>query len=166
MTAPASPSSPAPPTSPTTLATLAPASAEAVARYRFTATAGGPTIVRAEGCELIRDDGRRILDGAAGALVSNIGHGRREVAEAVSAAMMELDYVVPTWSTPSRLALADELVEHWLPEGFNHVFFAAGGSEANDTAFRLARYHHLSNGQEQRYKIIGRQPSYHGATLV
>ena len=73
MTAPAPPPSPAPPTSPTTLATLAtlaPASAEAVARYRFTATAGGPTIVRAEGCELIRDDGRRILDGAAGALVS------------------------------------------------------------------------------------------------
>ena len=186
MTAPAPPPSPTPTPSPAPPAPAAPAasrtapspgtvarakaaspaSAESVARYRFTATAGGPTIVRAEGCELIRDDGRRILDGAAGALVSNNGHGRREVAEAVWAAMMELDYVVPTWSTPSRLALADELVEHWLPEGCNHVFFAAGGSEANDTAFRLARYHHLSNGQEQRYKIIGRQPSYHGATLA
>jgi undecaprenyl diphosphate synthase len=46
------------------------------------------------------------------------------------------------------------------------VFLAGGGSEANDTAIRLARYHHLANGQSQRYKVIGRQPSYHGSTLA
>ena len=135
-------------------------------RYRFTAQAHGPTIVRAEGLELITDDGRRIIDAAGGAVVSNIGHGRGEVADAVAAALRQVDYVVPIWTTPARLALSDALVERWLPAGFNHVFFAAGGSEANDTAFRLARYHHLARGDERRYKIIGRQPSYHGSTLA
>lgn len=135
-------------------------------RYRFTATAPGPTIVRAEGIELITDTGQRIIDGASGAVVTNIGHGRAEVADAVAAALRQLDYVIPTWPTPKRLALADVLVDRWLPEGFNHVFFAAGGSEANDSAIRLARFHHLARGDERRYKIIGRQPSYHGSTLA
>ena len=135
-------------------------------RYRFTATATGPTIVRAEGIELVTDDGRRIIDAAGGAVVSNIGHGRGEVADAVAAALRRVDYVVPIWPTPLRLALADALVERWLPDGFNHVFFASGGSEANDSAIRLARFHHLARGDERRYKIIGRQPSYHGSTLA
>jgi adenosylmethionine-8-amino-7-oxononanoate aminotransferase len=135
-------------------------------RYRFTATAPGPTIVRATGVELITDDGRRIIDGASGAVVTNIGHGRAEVADAVAAALRQVDYVIPVWPTPKRLALADALVERWLPDGFNHVFFASGGSEANDSAIRLARFHHLATGQERRYKIIGRQPSYHGSTLA
>lgn len=140
--------------------------ATSLARYRFTATAPGPTIVRAEGVELVTDTGQRILDGASGAVVTNIGHGRGEVADAVAAALREVDYVVPTWPTPRRLALADALVERWLPDGFNHVFFAAGGSEANDSAIRLARFHHLSKGDERRYKVIGRAPSYHGSTLA
>jgi adenosylmethionine-8-amino-7-oxononanoate aminotransferase len=135
-------------------------------RYRFTATASGPTIVRAEGIELVADDGRRIIDGASGALVTNIGHGRVEVADAVAQALREVDYVIPVWSTPRRMALADVLVDRWLPHGFNHVFFASGGSEANDSAIRLARFHHLATGQPGRYKVIGRQPSYHGSTLA
>ncbi len=136
-------------------------------RYSFTAQpADPPTIVRGDGVELITADGRRILDAAGGAVVSNIGHGRAEVAEAVAAAMRDLDYVVPIWPTPNRLALADLLVERWMPDGFGHVYFAGGGSEANDTALRLARIHHLVQGGEQRHKVIGRIPSYHGATLA
>ena len=135
-------------------------------RYQFTAQYPGPTIVRTEGCELITSTGQRILDGAAGAVVNNIGHGRQEVVDAVAKAMSQCDYVLPTWTTPSRLELADLLVDKWLPDGFNHVFLAGGGSEANDTAIRLARYHHLAKGQTQRYKVIGRQPSYHGSTLA
>ncbi len=111
-------------------------------------------------------DGRRILDAAGGAAVNNIGHGRAEVAAAVAAAMAEVDYVLPTWTTPARLALADTLVERWLPAGFSHVFFVGGGSEANDTAIRLARAHHVSRGEAGRYKVIGRLPSYHGSTLA
>lgn len=135
-------------------------------RYRFTAQPTGPTVVKTEGVELVTSDGRRILDAAAGAVVNNIGHGRAEVAAAVAASMAEVDYVLPTWTTPARLALADTLVERWLPDGFNHVFFAAGGSEANDTAIRLARSHHVARGDTRRYKVIGRLPSYHGSTLA
>lgn len=136
-------------------------------RFTFTTQpADPPTIVRAEGVELITADGRRILDAAAGAVVNNIGHGRIEVADAVAAAMRELDYVVPIWPTPNRLALADVLVDTWLPDGFDHVFFASGGSEANDSALRLARVFHLVNGDERRHKVIGRLPSYHGSTLA
>lgn len=108
-------------------------------------------IVMAEGCELITADGRRILDAAGGAVVNNIGHGRLEVATAVADATQRLDYVVPLWPTPNRAALSEYLVDRWLPTGFDHVFFAGGGSEANDTAIRLARIHHLSRGDEQRY---------------
>lgn len=123
-------------------------------------------IVSASGCELITDSGRRILDAAGGAVVNNIGHGRDEVADAVSAALRNIDYVVPLWPTPNRTALADHLVENWLPDGFGQVFFAGGGSEANDTAMRLARMYHLSRGDEERYRVIGRVPSYHGSTLA
>lgn len=136
-------------------------------RYTFTAQPPDPpTIVRAEGMELHTADGRRIIDAAGGAVVNNIGHGRAEVADAVATAMRELDYVVPIWPTPNRLALADLLVEEWLPEGFEHVYFAGGGSEANDTAVRLARLHHVARGEERRHKVIGRMPSYHGSTLA
>lgn len=123
-------------------------------------------IVEAIGAELITDTGRRILDAAGGAVVNNIGHGRKEIGEAVAAAMTKLDYVIPVWATPNRVALSEYLVEHWMPDGFDHVFFAGGGSEANDTAIRLARMHHLSRGDEHRHKVIGRVPSYHGSTLA
>ena len=125
-----------------------------------------PVVVATEGIELICADGRRIIDAAGGAVVTNIGHGRTEIADAVATALRSIDYVVPTWATPNRLALADRLTERWLPDGFGHVFFAGGGSEATDTAVRLARTHHLSRGDERRYKVIGRVPSYHGATVT
>jgi len=136
-------------------------------RFRFTSRGGTPPlIVRSEGVELFTDDGRSIIDAAGGAVVNNIGHGRREVADAVADAMRTLDYVVPIWPTPSRLALTDVLAERWLPEGIDHVFFAGGGSEANDTAVRVARLYHLARGDERRHKVIGRIPSYHGSTLA
>jgi CO/xanthine dehydrogenase Mo-binding subunit len=134
-------------------------------RYRFTAQPAGPTIVRTVGVELVTSDGRRILDAAGGAVVNNIGHGRPEVVAAVAAAMAEVDYVLPTWTTPARLALADTLVERWLPSGFNHVF-SPPAERGRDTAIRLARAHHVARGDTGRYKIIGRLPSYHGSTLA
>ena len=122
-----------------------------------------PTIVAGDGVFLVADDGRRILDAAGGAIVGNIGWGRTEVAEA-AAAVMPMGYVVPLWPTPSRLALCDELVQHWLPEGFGHVFFTSGGSESTDSALRLARAYQVAKGRSDRWKVIGRHPSYHGMT--
>lgn len=133
-------------------------------RYAFVPGAPSyPTIVASEGCYLLTADGRRILDGAAGAIVGNIGWGRTEVAEA-AAAVMPIGYVIPLWPTPTRLALQDEMTQHWLPEGFNNVFFTSGGSESTDSAIRLARAYQLGKGREDRWKVIGRHPSYHGMT--
>lgn len=123
-----------------------------------------PTVVGGEGVWLHTTDGRRILDGAAGAIVGNIGWGRSEVVNAASAAMGT--YTVPLWPTPARLALIDELVQHWLPAGFDSVFFTSGGSESTDSALRLARAYQLGKGRPDRWKIIGRHPSYHGMTLA
>jgi adenosylmethionine-8-amino-7-oxononanoate aminotransferase len=133
-------------------------------RYAFVpGSAESPTIVGGDGVWLHTADGRRILDAAAGAIVGNIGWGRTEVAEAAASAM-SMGYVVPLWPTPARLALHDELVEHWLPDGMDHVFFTSGGSESTDSAIRLARAYQLGKGRPDRWKVVGRHPSYHGMT--
>jgi adenosylmethionine-8-amino-7-oxononanoate aminotransferase len=136
------------------------------ARYSF--VPGGPsypTVVGGEGCFLYTADGGRILDGAGGAIVGNIGWGRTEVADAAREAMAHGAYVVPLWPTPARLALIDRLVERWLPEGFGNVFFTSGGSESTDSALRLSRAYQMGKGRPDRWKVIGRHPSYHGMTL-
>jgi adenosylmethionine-8-amino-7-oxononanoate aminotransferase len=136
------------------------------ARFPFIpAAAPPPTIVRTEGVWLIRDDGSRILDAGAGAVVTNIGHGRPEVAEAAARAIAQVDYVVPLWATENRVALVEELTGHWLPNGFSRASFFSGGSESVDAAVRTARMYHLSVGQPDRWKVIGRDVSYHGSTL-
>ena len=133
-------------------------------RFAFVpGAAPAPTIVGAEGVYLHTADGRSILDGAGGAIVGNIGWGRTEVV-AAAAAVMANGYVVPLWPTPSRLALRDELVDHWLPAGMSHVFFTSGGSESTDSALRLARAYQVGKGRADRWKVIGRHPSYHGMT--
>jgi adenosylmethionine-8-amino-7-oxononanoate aminotransferase len=135
-------------------------------RYAFIpGTATGPTVIGGDGVYLHTADGRRILDGAGGAIVGNIGWGRREVADAVASAMATGGYVIPMWPTPSRLALHDRLVESWLPDGFTQVFFTSGGSESTDSALRLARAYQVGKGRTGRWKVIGRHPSYHGMTL-
>jgi adenosylmethionine-8-amino-7-oxononanoate aminotransferase len=136
------------------------------ARYAFVPTAdAGPMIVGGDGVHLVTADGRRILDGAGGAVVGNIGWGRAEVADAAAAAMSAGGYVLPLWPTPHRLELRDRLVERWLPDGFSQVFFTSGGSESTDSALRLARAYQLAKGRASRWKVIGRHPSYHGMTL-
>jgi adenosylmethionine-8-amino-7-oxononanoate aminotransferase len=134
-------------------------------RIHFVPGTHGPQIVGGEGVWLLTADGRRILDGAGGAIVTNIGHGRTEIAEAVRDALATGGYVIPVWPTPHRERLHDALVERWLPEGMGHVFFTSGGSESADSAIRLARAFHLASGRPERWKVIGRHPSYHGLTL-
>jgi adenosylmethionine-8-amino-7-oxononanoate aminotransferase len=124
-----------------------------------------PVIVGGDGVWLHTADGRRILDGAGGAIVGNIGWGRRHVADAAARAMAATGYVVPLWPTPARLEVLDELTDHWLPDGFGHVFFTSGGSESTDSALRLARAYQVGRGRPERWKVIGRHPSYHGMTL-
>ena len=136
--------------------------------YPFVSTAGAEPfqIARAEGAYLETPDGFRILDAAGGAIVSNIGHGRREVAEAYARAATEVSYVVPPFATESRVRLVERLREKWLPKGLTRAVFTSGGSESMDAAIRLARQHFVSSGQPERWKVIGRDLSYHGTTLA
>jgi adenosylmethionine-8-amino-7-oxononanoate aminotransferase len=137
-----------------------------VEHYPFIPGATPPCVVGAEGSYLHTDDGRRILDAAGGAIVTNVGHGRAELAEAARASVAEVDYVIPPWATPHRVALRDRLVRSWLPPGLTRVAFCSGGSEAADSAIRLAHAHHVCAGRPGRWKVIGRWPSYHGITVA
>ena len=138
------------------------------ARLPFIPTGRGAPlhVERAEGSTLFTRDGRRILDAAGGAILVNVGHGRREVADAYAQAAAETSYVVPPFATESRLRLVERLRERWLPEPLTRAYFTSGGSEAMDAATLLARQHHVSAGRSQRWKVVGRSLSYHGTTIA
>lgn len=123
-------------------------------------------MARTEGPWLVTPDGRRIYDAAGGAIVANVGHGRTEVADAVREALVRESYLVPPFATPSRLRLVERLQERWLPPGLVRCFFVSGGSEGMDAALRVARQHHVAAGRPSRWKVIGRELSYHGTTLA
>jgi adenosylmethionine-8-amino-7-oxononanoate aminotransferase len=123
-------------------------------------------VERAEGAHLIIADGRRILDAAGGAIVANIGHGRREVADVAARALAELSYALPSQATPGRVQLVERLTERWLPPGLTRAVFTSGGSESMDSAIRLALLHQRARGEPGRWKVIGRDLSYHGTTLA
>jgi len=123
-------------------------------------------IAAAEGVHLVTPDGRRILDAAGGAIVANVGHGRREVAEAFADAASELTYAVPPFASEHRVRLVERLRERWLPAGLDRVAFTSGGSESVDTALRVARQHQLAMGRPEKSQVIGRELSYHGVTLA
>jgi len=138
------------------------------ARLPFLPTGRGAPlhVARAEGCWLETREGHRILDAAGGAILVNVGHGRREVAEVVARALEEVTYVVPVFATEHRLRLVERLVDRWLPAGLGRVYLTSGGSESMDAALRLVRQHHVSAGRPERWKILGRELSYHGTTLA
>jgi adenosylmethionine-8-amino-7-oxononanoate aminotransferase len=143
-------------------------------QYPFAAEPGATPfcISRAEGAYLYTpDDGqpsgeRRILDAAGGAVVSNVGHGRREVGEAFARASARVTYAVPPFATEERVELVERLRRYWLPPGLTRAVFTSGGSESVDAAIRVARQHHVSAGRPKRWKVIGRDLSYHGVTLT
>jgi adenosylmethionine-8-amino-7-oxononanoate aminotransferase len=123
-------------------------------------------IDRGDGAYLVARDGRRILDGAGGAIVANIGHGRPEVADAAARSLLRIGYTVPPFATPEREALIQRLRERWLPSPLRHVLLVSGGSESTDSAIRVARLHHAASGRPQRSKIVSLDPSYHGMTVA
>ena len=128
--------------------------------------AGRPLeIARAEGIWLETNSGQRIMDAAGGAIVSNIGHGRARVADAVHRATLEYSYVVPPWLTPSRQALVDAL-DAWLPPELTRIHITSGGSEANEAAMKMAVQYQAAIGQPLRTQVISRNLSYHGTTLA
>lgn len=136
-----------------------------LAKYSFVPGPAPLMVTGGEGSYLFAEGGRRILDGGGGAIVANIGHGRPEIAEAAAASLRGGAYVVPTWATEARVNLVERLVDNWLPGSIERCLFVSGGSESVETAIRVARQHHAARGDVDRWKVLGRTISYHGATL-
>ncbi len=122
-------------------------------------------IDHAEGAWLYTADGGKILDAAAGAVVTNIGQGREEIAQLMAEEVRRANYVVPIWSTPQRQRLVERLAR-WTPPGLTRFFFTSGGSEAVEAALKFALMYHKVNGRPRRTKIIAREASYHGNSLA
>ena len=137
-----------------------------MAKWSFLHPPGLPKIVRTEGEYLYTESGEAILDAAGGAIVTNIGHGRTEVIEAMDAASKNVDFVIPPWVTEERQQLIDKLVDDWLDPHLNHVHFVCGGSEGIECAVKLAFMYHSAKGNRDRTKILKRNISYHGTTLM
>ncbi|HEU5158358.1 MAG TPA: aspartate aminotransferase family protein [Streptosporangiaceae bacterium] len=134
---------------------------------RMAAYADGevPLIVRGDGPYVFDDSGKRYLDGLAGLFVSQVGHGRSELAEAAAKQAAELAYF-PLWSYahPNAVELAERLAV-LAPGDLNRVFFTTSGSEAVEAAWKLARCYFREVGQHGRYKVISRDIAYHGTSM-
>jgi adenosylmethionine-8-amino-7-oxononanoate aminotransferase len=124
-----------------------------------------PVIVRGEGAYIYDRDGRRYLDGLAGLFVVQAGHGRQELADAAAKQAAELAYF-PLWSYahPAAIELADRLAA-LAPGDLNRIFFTTGGSEAVESAWKLARSYFKRVGKPGKYKVISRHIAYHGTSM-
>jgi adenosylmethionine-8-amino-7-oxononanoate aminotransferase len=124
-----------------------------------------PIIVRGDGCYVYDEHGKRYLDGLSALFCVNAGHGRTEIGEAMAEQVKELGFYT-NWSYahPRAIELADRIAGY-APGDLNRVFFTSGGSEAVESALKLARIYHRQNGEGQRYKVIAREIAYHGTTM-
>jgi adenosylmethionine-8-amino-7-oxononanoate aminotransferase len=124
-----------------------------------------PVIVKGEGPWVWDSHGKRYLDGLSGLFVVQAGHGRSELADAAARQAKNLAYF-PIWSYahPNAIELAERLA-NLAPGDLNRVFFTTGGSEAVETAWKLARQYFRAIGQPDRYKVLSRNIAYHGTTL-
>ena len=124
-----------------------------------------PVITRGEGCYVYDEHGKRYLDGLSALFCVNAGHGRAELGEAGARQAKELGFFT-NWSYahPVAIELA-ERIANLAPGDLNRVFFTSGGSEAVESAWKLARQFHKVNGEPLRTKIIAREVAYHGTTF-
>jgi beta-alanine--pyruvate transaminase len=120
---------------------------------------------RAKGMHFWTDDGRQILDGVAGLWCVNAGHGRTEITSAVAKSLEQLDFAPPfNMGHPQSFELANA-VKKIAPAGMDHVFFVNSGSEAVDTALKIALQYQRLKGEASRTRLIGRERGYHGVNL-
>lgn len=124
-----------------------------------------PRLAHAEGVYLWDVDGKRYLDGSSGAMVSNIGHSNPRVLAAMQRQMERatFGYRLHFRNDPAE-KLARELTDA-CPDGIDRAFFVSGGSEAVESAIKLARQYALARGEGSRHLVISRYPSYHGSTF-
>ncbi len=122
-------------------------------------------LVQAEGVYFRNHRGDRLLDSCSGLFCVPLGHGRREITDAVARQMNELDYAPPfQFGTPGGFELA-RLISELTPDGLDHVFFCNSGSEAVETAMKIALAYHRARGQAQRQRFVSRERAYHGVNF-
>lgn len=124
-----------------------------------------PIISHGEGCYVYDVNGKKYLDGLAGLYVSQVGHGRKSIAEAAARQAEKLAYF-PVWNYAHQPAieLAARIAE-LAPGDLNRVFFTGSGSEAVESAWKLLRQYFYEIGQPRRYKVISRNLAYHGTSM-
>jgi len=124
-----------------------------------------PVIVRGQGVYIYDRDGREYLDAVGGIAVVTIGHGVPEIIAAMTEQAQKVAFVHGgAFANEAAIALSEELAG-WAPPGLGHVMLLAGGSEATETAMKLARQYQLERGKAGKYRIISRWTSYHGNTI-
>src|SRR6187397_50911 len=124
-----------------------------------------PIIVRGEGPYVWDEHGNRYLDGLSALFCVNAGHGRMELGNAAARQVGELDfYTIWSYAHPRAIELAARIAS-LAPGDLNRVFFTSGGSEAVESALKLARNYHRIHGKGQKHKVIAREVAYHGTSL-
>ncbi len=124
-----------------------------------------PTAARGEGIYIFDTEGKKYIDGSGGAAVVGIGHGVKEITEAMVRQAEKISFAHSSqFTSQSTLELAEQLAQ-LAPEGLNKVYFLSGGSEAIETAVKMARQYQVERGKPEKYKVISRWTSYHGNTL-
>lgn len=122
-------------------------------------------ITGAQGMYYTTDRGDKVLDGSAGLFCVAAGHGRREIAEAVNKALLEIDYAPPfQYGHPLSFELSRRIAG-LTPGDLNYVFYTNSGSEAVETALKIALAYHKARGEGQRMRLVGREKSYHGVNF-
>ena len=124
-----------------------------------------PIIVRGEGCYVYDEHGQRYLDGLSALYCVNVGHGRAELGQAAARQAAELGFYT-NWSYahPRSIELAARIAE-LAPGNLSRVFFTSGGSEAVESAWKLAKAYHAARGEGRRTKLVARKLAYHGTSM-
>lgn len=122
-------------------------------------------VTKTEGMYVQDNYGRKILDASGGPMAVNIGHGRKEVAEAARKVLEQTSYVLPVFASEARIELTKR-IKKIMPPQLNRIYYASGGSEANEVAAKFARQYQVVAGRPTKYKVMSRKLSYHGNTLA
>ncbi|MFC6989023.1 aspartate aminotransferase family protein [Haloplanus sp. GCM10025708] len=124
-----------------------------------------PEIVRGEGAYIYDSNGNEYFDAVGGNQCSNIGHGVTEIADAAAEQMKQLEYTSSILFVNDQSQAFAERMAEFLPEGFEHTWMVSGGSEANESAIKMAREYHRETGNPEKQMVIGRRLAFHGNTL-
>ncbi|MCB1954939.1 MAG: aspartate aminotransferase family protein [Rhodocyclaceae bacterium] len=124
-----------------------------------------PVVAKGEGAYLIDEKGKKYLDACGGAVVSSLGHGVKEVAEAIKAQLDVVEFAHTSQFTNTAQEELAALLSELAPGGLNHAYFVSGGSEAVESAIKMARAYWVQMGRPEKWMVIGREQSYHGNTL-